>query len=130
MEDSRRTCLPSPARRILANTTGAIVRAAGREALPSTGRRQIRRARSGRLRGVGDFRGVELADLVLTSERLTLRPWRAADVPRLVEIMADPTMHEFLALPQPYTVAAAAQFVGEVAAQSRTAGTGLSCALV
>jgi len=56
---------------------------------------------------VGEFRGVELTDLVLETERLQLRPWRAGDVPRLVEIMADEAMHEFLALPRPYDAEAA-----------------------
>ena len=79
---------------------------------------------------MGDFRGVELADLVLTTERLVLRPWQADDVPRIVEIMADEAMHEFLALPHPYTKESAAQFVGELAARPREDGTGLSCALV
>jgi RimJ/RimL family protein N-acetyltransferase len=78
---------------------------------------------------VGDFRGVELTNLVLTTQRLILRPWRRDDVPRLVEIMAGDTMHEFLALPQPYTAAAAEQFVAEIAAQPLDAGTGFSCAL-
>ena len=79
---------------------------------------------------MGEFRGVELTDLVLTTQRLALRPWQADDVPRLVEIMADEAMHEFLALPRPYDAAAARQFVTELAAPAREHGTGLPCALV
>ena len=56
---------------------------------------------------MGEFRGVELTDLVLTTQRLMLRAWHLDDVPRLVEIMADAAMHDFLALPRPYDAAAA-----------------------
>jgi len=83
---------------------------------------------------VGDFRGSERADslvnTVVSTKRLELRPWRADDVPRLVEIMADEAMHEFLALPRPYDAEAARQFIGELAAPARENGTGLPCALV
>src|SRR4051812_46226577 len=144
MEESRRTCLPSPARRILASTTGAMVRAArlralpARPARPAVHRRERTGARAGgpnrrrplwQAAGVGTFRGIELGDVIVETERLRLRPWRVQDVPRVAEVMADERMHEFLALPHPYTLEDARQFVMERAAATRAEGTGLSCAV-
>jgi len=78
---------------------------------------------------VGTFRGIELDDIVLDTERLQLRPWRDADVLRVAEVMAEARMHEFLALPYPYTLEDARQFVLGRAVQARTEGSGLSCAV-
>jgi RimJ/RimL family protein N-acetyltransferase len=79
---------------------------------------------------VGRYRNVELDDLELYGPRLLLRPWRLDDVPRLVEALAGPGVHAFVALPQPYTAVDAARFVGEVAARARAEGSGLECAVV
>lgn len=74
---------------------------------------------------MGQFRGVELDDLELDGPRLHQRPWQLADTDRLVAVMADPSMHEFLALPNPYTAEDAARFVTEMARLPRAQGTGL-----
>ncbi|MCU1658823.1 MAG: GCN5-related N-acetyltransferase [Pseudonocardiales bacterium] len=79
---------------------------------------------------MGAFDGVELEGLVLTSERLTLRPWAAADADSVHTAMQEDRMHEFLQLPDPYTRADAAQFVTEFGVEDRAAGRGLGCALV
>jgi RimJ/RimL family protein N-acetyltransferase len=79
---------------------------------------------------MGTWNGVELDDLVLTSERLTLRPWRADDAADLETIMADRAMHGFLPLPDPYTRADAAEFVSDVARRGRAEGRSITTALV
>jgi RimJ/RimL family protein N-acetyltransferase len=79
---------------------------------------------------MGVFGGVELDDLVLGAPRLTLRPWRASDAERVHEIMQDRSMHEFLALPDPYTPAAAHKFVTELGDEGRRDGTGFGNAVV
>jgi RimJ/RimL family protein N-acetyltransferase len=79
---------------------------------------------------MGEYRGTELDALVLSSERLTLRPWRPSDAPAVHEAMQDRSMHEFLILPDPYTLADAVTFVTKIGTANRRAGTGLGCALV
>ena len=79
---------------------------------------------------MGRFRGVELDGLELAGPRLRLRPWQAADAARLVEVMADPVIHEFIALPRPYLESDAQAFVQDLARRGRAEGTGLGCALV
>jgi RimJ/RimL family protein N-acetyltransferase len=79
---------------------------------------------------MGVYAGVELSDLVLTSERLTLRPWEPGDADAVHEAMQDRRMHEFLPLPDPYTQENAIGFVTEIGDEGRTAGTGIGCALV
>ena len=79
---------------------------------------------------MGTFHGVDLDELVLATERLLLRPWHPDDAPRVVEVMADPRMHEFLALPRPYTPQAGRDYVTGIAAEPRITGTGLPCAVV
>ena len=79
---------------------------------------------------MGAWNGVELENLVLTSERLTLRPWRAYDAADVETIMADPAMHGFLLLPDPYTRAEAESFVSDVAARGRAEGTRIAAAVV
>lgn len=76
------------------------------------------------------FRGIELADVLLTGPRLVLRPWTAADAPRVVEVMADPATRRFLALPEPYTRADADRYIGELAGAARAEGRGLESAVV
>jgi RimJ/RimL family protein N-acetyltransferase len=80
--------------------------------------------------GVGAFAGVQLDDLVLTSARLTLRPWRVSDAETVLDIMRDRSMFEFLALPDPYTQADAAAFVTEFGDEGRAAGTGIGSAVI
>lgn len=58
------------------------------------------------------IRGVELDKVELSGARLLLRPWRADDAERIVTALQDRAMHEFLALPDPYTAADAAEFIG------------------
>jgi RimJ/RimL family protein N-acetyltransferase len=79
---------------------------------------------------VGTFRGVELDDLVLSGPRLVLRPWAAADAPRVVEAMGQPATRRFLALPEPYTRADADRYIGDFAIPARLEGRGLECAVV
>jgi RimJ/RimL family protein N-acetyltransferase len=79
---------------------------------------------------VGHYRGVDLDGLVLTGPRLALRPWRPDDAQRIESIMQDRSMHEFLALPDPYTAADAREFATEIGQAGRRAGTGLGGAVV
>ena len=79
---------------------------------------------------MGVFGGVELDDLVLRGPRLTLRPWRAGDAPRVHEIMQDAAMAEFLAIPDPYTHEDAVGFVTDLGDEGRRDGTGIGCAVV
>lgn len=79
---------------------------------------------------MGQWNGIELDDLVLTGERLTLRPWRPGDAADVAAIMADRAMHEFLPLPNPYTRADADRFVTELGHSGRRSGTGIGSAVV
>jgi len=78
---------------------------------------------------MGVWNGVELDDLALASKRLTLRPWRAGDAAAVAAIMAEPAMHGFLPLPEPYTRADAEQFVTDFGVRGRHAGTNIACAV-
>lgn len=75
-------------------------------------------------------RDIDLADVTLSSDRLTLRPWHAADAAAVQEAMQDRAMHRFLVLPDPYQQSDAVQFVTEIAPSARKNGTGLTCAVV
>src|SRR3954451_8547415 len=134
MDDSRRTCLPSPARRSLARTTGAMVRAARRCLLPTQLVPGLRGPESvdrlWQAGPMGRFRGVELDGLRLEGPRLPLRPWTPADAPRVVEVMAHRAMHRYLALPDPYTGQDAVRYVTELAVRPRAEGSGLESAVV
>lgn len=79
---------------------------------------------------MGVFAGVELDALVLTTPRLTLRPWARTDAEAVAEIMRDGDLGEFLTLPDPYTLDDAIEFVTVIGAETRAAGTGLECAVV
>jgi len=79
---------------------------------------------------VGQWNGVDLDGLVLTGDRLTLRPWHPGDASEVTSIMADPAMHEFLPLPNPYTRADADHFVTELGHAGRRSGTGIGNAVV
>ncbi len=79
---------------------------------------------------MGVFAGVELDDLVLHGPRLTLRPWCPDDAGAVTAVMRDRRMHQFLAVPDPYTPADAERFVGHLAPAERAAGTGFDSAVV
>jgi RimJ/RimL family protein N-acetyltransferase len=90
----------------------------------------MRRRHLCQARGMGHYGGVELDELVLSSERLTLRPWRRADAPVVHEALQDRATHKFLKLPDPYQPSDAVEFVTEIAPAAPRAGTGLARALV
>ena len=69
-----------------------------------------------------EWNGVRLADLELRSARLLLRPWQAADVTAVTEIMRDPRMAEFLPLPRPYTAEHAAELLQATTGNGPAAG--------
>src|SRR5436309_3007620 len=79
---------------------------------------------------MASFDGVELSDLVLHGDRLSLRPWQAQDADAVFEAMRDPRMHEFLNLPDPYSRADADEWVTKLAPEGRADATEISCALV
>jgi RimJ/RimL family protein N-acetyltransferase len=79
---------------------------------------------------VAQFADIELTDLEITSERLILRPWRPADAAEVAAIMRTGAMHEFLALPDPYTDTHAAEFVTTIGQAERQRGSGIDCAVV
>jgi RimJ/RimL family protein N-acetyltransferase len=78
---------------------------------------------------MGRFRGVELDDVELTSERLVLRRWRRDDADRLYSVMQDGSMSRFLALPDPYSRAAALRWVSGLGDEGRADGSGLGAAV-
>jgi RimJ/RimL family protein N-acetyltransferase len=65
------------------------------------------------------------ADLVLTTERLTLRPLDDSDLDAIVVAASDPQTQQWLPLPQPYLVDHARGFVHEIAPAAQTSGRGL-----
>jgi RimJ/RimL family protein N-acetyltransferase len=79
---------------------------------------------------MGSWRGIDLDELELRTERLTLRPWRLADAGELRRFMADTRLSEFLPLPRPYTHADAVEFVTGPAAAGRREGSRLESAVV
>lgn len=79
---------------------------------------------------MGTFDGVELANLAITSARLTLRPWRGQDAAGVHRAMQDRSLHEFLPLPDPYEPADAAEFVTRIAPALAERGAGIECAVV
>jgi RimJ/RimL family protein N-acetyltransferase len=74
--------------------------------------------------------GRSFADIELTTRRLLLRPWRAEDASSVFEAMQHRQMHEFLSLPDPYTMQDAVSFVSEVANANRADRSGLGSAVV
>jgi len=60
---------------------------------------------------MGQWNGVELDDLVLTSARLVLRPWQEADAAAITALMADPAMLMFVPFPNPYTQDDAVRYI-------------------
>lgn len=85
---------------------------------------------SGTVTAMGLFQGIDLDELVLTGERLTLRPWQRGDADAVHTAFQDRRMHEFLPVPDPYTRRDAIEFVTSLGDEGRAAGTGLGCALV
>lgn len=79
---------------------------------------------------MGTFDGVDLDELVLDSERLILRPWRASDADAVLQAMQDRSMFAYLTLPDPYTAEDAAAFTGGIGDEGRREGTGIGCAVV
>ena len=73
---------------------------------------------------------MDLDTLELAGPRLRLRPWRPSDAPRIVEALADPAIHEFIALPRPYEESDALTFIRDIAGRARAEGIGLECAVV
>ena len=79
---------------------------------------------------MGEFAGVELADLVLSGPRLTLRPWHAGDAEAVFAAISVPGAYPYIALPDPYTREDAQRFVTSLGDEGRASGTGIGCALV
>ncbi len=79
---------------------------------------------------MGVWNGIELDGLVLTSERLILRPLLPSDADAVHRAMQDRRMHEFLPLPDPYTPADALEYVAVIAQQQRRDGSGIECAAI
>lgn len=78
---------------------------------------------------MGQWNGVELDDLVLTSARLVLRPWQESDAAAITALMADPPMLTFVPFPNPYTHDDAVRYITEVAMVGRASGSAIDCAL-
>ncbi len=80
---------------------------------------------------MGSFDGIELDDLVLTTDRLTLRPWQDSDAPALIELASDPDTRRFLPfLPDPYDRAAARSYIDGFAPAGRAEGHTVESAMV
>jgi RimJ/RimL family protein N-acetyltransferase len=65
------------------------------------------------------------ADLVLTTERLTLRPFADSDLDAIVVAASDPLTQQWLPLPRPYRLEHAKGFVHRIAPAAQASGTGL-----
>lgn len=64
-------------------------------------------------------------DVVLTTDRLILRPFTAADADTVQLAGADPVTQTWLPLPRPYLREHALEWCRDLTAQSRTSGRGL-----
>jgi RimJ/RimL family protein N-acetyltransferase len=65
------------------------------------------------------------ADLVLTTERLTIRPLGDSDVDEIVVAARDPLTQQWLPLPRPYLADHARGFVHDIASAAQSSGRGL-----
>lgn len=65
------------------------------------------------------------ADLVLTTERLTIRPLDDGDLDALVVAASDPLTQRWIPLPRPYLIEHARGFVHDIATAAQTSGGGL-----
>lgn len=78
-----------------------------------------------------DLRDVDLLTEKIGTDRLLLRPWVAADAEHVHRACQDAEIRRWVtAVPSPYTLDAARQFVTELAGRERRAGTGMQCAVV
>ncbi|MGW1890802.1 GNAT family N-acetyltransferase [Streptomyces sp. NPDC002004] len=68
-------------------------------------------------------------DISISTERLVLRPFEEADAPELAEMMNDELVATWTAVPQPYTEAAARNWITGYAPTERSAGRGLDFAV-
>ena len=66
----------------------------------------------------------------IRTDRLLLRPFRASDVPALVNALADPEVPRWTRVPTPYTEQDAIEWTGTVAPGQWAAGTGAPFAVV
>lgn len=73
--------------------------------------------------------GGDLADVVVESDRIRLRPWHPQDADVVSAAMQDRAVHEFLVLPDPYLAADGRAWVQTVALHARAEGTALICAV-
>ena len=78
---------------------------------------------------MAQWRDIELDGLVLHSGRLTLRPWEPGDAAWVASAMAEPELHRYLRLPQPYTIETATEFVLGHTRRGVAEGTDLSFAI-
>ncbi|MEP6853268.1 MAG: GNAT family N-acetyltransferase [bacterium] len=76
------------------------------------------------------WHGVELGDLRIEGERVSMRPFRADDAPAITAAMQDRRMHEFVVLPDPYTLDDARDYAERISRQGRADGTSIEGALV
>ncbi|WP_338675504.1 GNAT family N-acetyltransferase [Streptomyces sp. SCSIO 30461] len=68
-------------------------------------------------------------DISISTERLMLRALEPADAPALAEMMNDEQVAAWTAVPQPYTEAAAREWISAYAPTERAAGRGLDLAI-
>ncbi|MFG2531904.1 GNAT family N-acetyltransferase [Streptomyces sp. NPDC048516] len=68
-------------------------------------------------------------DISISTDRLVLRPFEAADVPSLTAMMNDELVAAWTAIPQPYTEAAARTWTTENAPAERASGHGIDFAV-
>ncbi|MET4922556.1 GNAT family N-acetyltransferase [Streptomyces sp. PSRA5] len=68
-------------------------------------------------------------DVSISTERLVLRPFEAADIPAHIEMMNDEPVIAWTSAPHPYTTQDAEEWVSRIAPAERTEGRGLVLAV-
>lgn len=68
-------------------------------------------------------------DVSISTERLVLRPFEAADIPAHIEMMNDEPVIAWTSTPHPYTTQDAEEWVSRIAPAERTEGSGLVLAV-
>jgi len=68
-------------------------------------------------------------DVSISTERLVLRPFEAADIPAHIEMMNDEPVTAWTSVPHPYTQRDAEEWVRRIAPAERTEGRGLVLAV-
>ncbi|MEV0778801.1 GNAT family N-acetyltransferase [Streptomyces sp. NPDC050433] len=68
-------------------------------------------------------------DVSISTERLVLRPFEAADIPAHIEMMNDEPVIAWMSAPHPYSTRHAEEWVGRIAPAERTEGRGLVLAV-